>query len=75
MRDDNTWDGRHVGHTKSDLLKEFAEARSMGERGQFLPPGYKFGLQLTTKGANFRGQDLGVKISKKERAAARRRGE
>ncbi len=68
-------DGRHMGHTKSDLLKEFAEARSMGERGQFLPPGYKFGLQLTTKGANFRGQDLGVKISKKERVAARRRGE
>eukprot|EP00946_MAST-07B_sp_MAST-7B-sp1_P003669 g3669.t1 len=67
-------DGRHMGHTKSDLLREFAEARSMGERGQFLPPGYKFGLQLTTKGSNFRGQDLGVKISKKERDAASRRG-
>ena len=60
-------DGRHMGHTKSDLLKEFGEARMLGERGQFLPPGYKFGLQLTTKGSNFRGQDLGEKISKEER--------
>ena len=66
-------DGRHMGHTKSDLLKEFAEARSLGQRGSYLPPGYKFGLQLTTKGSNFRGQDLGQKISKEERMVARRK--
>ena len=59
-------DGRHMGHTKSDLLREFAEAKMAAGRGKFLPNGYQFGLQLTTKGANFRGQDLGVKISKED---------
>ena len=60
-------DGRHMGHTKSDLLKEFAEAKAAAGRGKYLPDGYQFGLQLTTKGANFRGQDLGVKITKGKR--------
>jgi hypothetical protein len=59
-------DGRHMGHTKSDLLREFAEAKMAAGRGHFLPSGYQFGLQLTTKGANFRGQDLGVKISRED---------
>jgi hypothetical protein len=60
-------DGRHMGHTKSDLLREFSQAKSAASRGNFLPDGYQFGLQLTTKGANFRGQDLGVKIVKNRR--------
>ena len=60
-------DGRHMGHTKTDLLREFAQAKSAAGRGQYLPDGYQFGLQLTTKGANFRGQDLGVKIVKTRR--------
>ena len=60
-------DGRHMGHTKSDLLKEFAEAKAAAGRGIFLPDGYQFGLQLTTKGSNFRGVDLGTKIKKSRR--------
>ena len=60
-------DGRHMGHTKSDLLKEFAEAKAAAGRGFFLPDGYQFGLQLTTKGSNFRGVDLGTKIKKSRR--------
>jgi hypothetical protein len=56
-----------MGHTKSDLLREFSQAKSAASRGNFLPDGYQFGLQLTTKGANFRGQDLGVKIVKNRR--------
>ena len=62
-------DGRHMGHTKSDLLREFAEARASARRGQFLPANYQFGLQLTTDGADFRGQDLGQRVKKNQRTS------
>ena len=63
-------DGRHMGHTKSDLFREFAAAAERGRRGQYLPSDFQYGLQLTTKGANFRGQDLGesVKASRRRRS-------
>ena len=49
-------DGRHMGHTKTDLLQEFAEALAKGRRGQFEKKGFKYGLKLTTSSTNFRGQ-------------------
>ena len=56
-------DGRHMGHTKTDLLQEFAEALAMGRRGQFQDKDFKYGLRLTMSRANFRGQVLGEKIN------------
>jgi hypothetical protein len=58
-------DGRHMGHTKTDLLQEFAEALAKGRRGQFQKKDFKYGLKLTTSTTNFRGQVLGEKYRKR----------
>ena len=52
-------DGRHMGHTKTDLLQEFAAALAKGRRGQFQKKNFNYGINLTTSTTNFRGQVLG----------------
>ena len=42
-------DGRHMGHTKTDLLQEFAAALAKGRRGQFQKKDFKYGINLTTQ--------------------------
>jgi len=55
-------DGRHMGHTKTDLLQEFAAALAKGRRGQFQKKNFNYGINLTTSTTNFRGQVLGEPI-------------
>ena len=59
-------DGRHMGHTKTDLLQEFAAALAKGRRGQFQKKDFKYGINLTTSTTNFRGQTLGEPIKTEE---------
>ena len=55
---DVEYQGRHMGHTKMDLLAEFQRALSLARKGEVQGDDYEFGLHLTTQNTRMRGVTL-----------------